>query len=164
MIETIIEYPSGGKIDVYTLVDKEGSDYKNIVACCEYFAKQGAKTVIYPRFTVTKKNPLYQSIFAFLKDTPYWGKCPDFSVNGVWYEHEGYDKTKDLSVPQKKSDTFCYMLKRGIKQSNRIVVEDTGVWRQWARRIIYNRVHLEKQNISEVYIRTDVGLELLYKS
>ena len=163
MIETLKEYPNGGKIDVYTLVDKTASDFKKVLACCEYFAMQGAKTVIYPRFHVTVKNPLYQEIFSSLINTPFWGKCPDFTMNGIWYEHEGYDETKDLSDRQKKADTFCKMIKRGVKQSDKIIVEDCGVGRFYARHVIYNRIHLEHQNISEVYIRTDAGLELLYK-
>jgi hypothetical protein len=55
------------------------------------------------------------------------------------------------------------MLRRGIKQSSRLVVEDTGIGRVWARRLIYNRVHIENQNVSEVFIRIGNGLELLYK-
>jgi len=163
MIETLIEYPNGGKIDAYSFVDKSASDFKNVFACGEHFAKQGAHVILYPRFSETVGNPLYHEIFASLQGTRYWGKCPDFTVNGLWYEHEGYDTSKDLSDPQKKSDTFCYMLKRGVKQSDKVVVEDTGIWRQWARRIIYNRVHREKQNITEVYIKTDNGLETVYK-
>ena len=55
------------------------------------------------------------------------------------------------------------MMKRGIKQSERIVVEDCGVSRFFAKRTIYNRFHYEKLNISEVYIRTESGLEPLCK-
>ena len=91
------------------------------------------------------------------------GKCPDFCVNGLWYEHEGYDKSKDLSNQKKRLHTFCNMLGRGIKQSDRVIVEDTKVSLFSAKRIIYNRVHLEKQNIREIYIKTVTGLELLYK-
>jgi len=163
MIQTLIQYPNGGKIDVYLLVDKSASDFKKVLACCEYFASQGAHAIIYPRFSETVGNPLYHEIFASLQGTRYWGKCPDFTVNGLWYEHEGYDTTKDLTDVKKMADTFCKMLKRGVKQSDKIIVEDTGVWRQWARRIIYNRVHLEKQNITEVCIRTANGLETVYK-
>ena len=163
MIQTIIEYPNGGKIEVYQQVDKSASDFKNVVACCEYFSRQGAKTVIYPRFSETVGNPLYHEIFASLQGTQYWGKCPDFTVNGVWYEHEGYDTTKDLTDPQKRADTFCWMIRRGIKQSDKIIVEDCQVGRRWAKKVIYNRVHFEKQNIKEVYFRTSDGLELLYK-
>ena len=163
MIQTIIEYPNGGKIEVYQQVDKSASDFKNVLACCEYFASKGAHAIIYPRFSETVGNPLYHEIFASLQFTQYWGKCPDFTVNGLWYEHEGYDATKDLSSQKKKSNTFSNMLGRGIKQSNRVIVEDCFVGRFSARRAIYQRTHYERQNISEVYIRTTAGLELLYK-
>jgi len=163
MLQTLIEYPNGGKIEVYQQVDKSASDFKNVLACCEYFAMQGAHTIIYPRFVDTIGNPLYEDTFSSLKGTKYWGKCPDFTVDGVWYEHEGYDVAKDLSELKKRADTFCWMMKRGVKQSERIIVEDCKVGRFYAKRTIYNRVQYEHQNISEVYIRTDAGLELLYK-
>ena len=163
MLQTLIEYPNGGKIEVYRQVDKSASDFKNVFACCEYFASKGAHAIIYPRFSETVGNPLYHEIFASLQGTQYWGKCPDFTVNGVWYEHEGYDTAKDLTDPQKRADTFCWMIRRGIKQSDRVIVEDCNVGRRWAKKVIYNRVHFEKQNIKEVYIKTSGSLELLFK-
>ena len=163
MILRLIEYENGGIVEVYSTVDRTASDYKNVLACCVYFAQQGAKTLITPRFSETIGNPEYHKIYSSLEGTAYWGKCPDFCVNGIWYEHEGFDVSKDLINRKKQSDTFCYMLRRGIKQSSRLVVEDTGIGHNWAMRIIYNRVHLEKQNIREVYIKTATGLELLYK-
>ena len=151
-------------VEVYSTVDRTASDYKNVLACCVYFAQQGAHTIIFPRFVDTIGNPIYEAIFISLKDTQYWGKCPDFCVNGVWYEHEGYDIKKDFSQhPKKKENTFSKMINRGIKQSDRIIVEDCGVGRRWAKKTIYNRVHFEKQNISEIFIRTAAGLELLYQ-
>ena len=74
-----------------------------------------------------------------------------------------FDETKDLTIPAKRADTFSLMMRRGVKQSERIVVEDCNVGRYYAKRNIYNRIHFEHQNISEVYIRTDKGLELLYQ-
>ena len=164
MIITLKEYENGGKIDVYDLVNQQASDFKNVFACCEYFAQQGKYVLITPSFTGdTFKNPNYHKIYASLMGTLYWSKCPDFLVDGVWYKHEGYDTKKDLSDRQKRADTFCWMMKRGVKQSDRIIVEDCRVGRFFAKRTIYNRVNIEKQNISEVYIRTDEGLELIYK-
>ena len=165
MIITLKEYEYGGKIDVYVQVDKTTDDFKRIYACCDYFARQGAKTLIYPHFTETVTNADYVSIFASLRYTQYWGKCPDFTVNGVWFEHEGFDETKDLSRWRKRASTFCKMITRGIKQSDRLVFEDCGVTRQYIRRNIYNRIHFSKpkQNIAEVYLKTPEGLELLYK-
>ena len=167
-IETLIEYPNGGKIDVYSIVDRTADDYDKIYACCNFFALQGAYTLILPRFDVTIPNPDYHKIFSFLKGTPYWGRCPDFLVysaehkNGVWYEHEGYEEGKDLSDKKKRVLTFGNMIHRGMLQSERIIVEDCKIGRFYAKRNIFNRVHREKQNITEVYIRTDEGLEPLY--
>ena len=163
MIKTLIQYPNGGKIDIYTLVDTSASDYEKVFACCEFFAQKGAHAIIYPRFSETIGNPLYHQIFASLEGTQYWGKCPDFTINGLWYEHEGYDTTKDLTDPQKRADTFCWMIRRGIKQSDKVIVEDCNVGRRWAKKVIYNRVNFENQNIKEVFIRTSNSLELLYK-
>jgi hypothetical protein len=163
MIQTIIEYENEGKIDVYRMVNNLANDYKNVLDSCVYFAKRGAHAIIYPRFVDTIGNTMYEAIFHSLKGTPYWGKCPDFTVNGIWYEHEGYDEQKDLSDPKKRKNTFSRMLNRGIKQSDRIIVEDCGVSRFYAKYSIYNRIHFEHQNINEVYIRTDAGLELLHK-
>ena len=145
MIITLIEYDNGGKIDVYDLVNQNASDFDNVFACCEYFAQQGKYVLITPSFTGdTLKNPNYHKIYASLMGTPYWSKCPDFLVysaehkDGVWYEHEGYDTKKDLTDRQKRADTFCWMMKRGVKQSDRIIVEDCGVGRFFAKRTIYN--------------------------
>jgi len=163
MIKTLIQYPNGGKIDVYKFVDKSANDYSNVFKCCEYFAMQGAHTIIYPQFSVTIGNISYEYIFASLKNTPFWGRCPDFTVNGVWYEHEGYDTTKDLTDPKKIKLTFSTMLGRGLKQSDRVIVEDCNVSLRFANRVIFNRIRHEHQNISEVYIRTEDSLVLLYK-
>ena len=164
MIDTLKQYGNGGKIEVYRMVDQTTSDFKKIFTCCEYFAMQGKRVVMTPSFLVdTIGNPVYEAIYASLKGTPYWGKCPDFNVNGVWYEHEGYDVKKDLSNLHKKADTFSLMMRRGIKQSDRVILEDCGVGRSYVNRNIYNRIHFEKQNITELYFRTPTGLELIYK-
>jgi len=41
MIITLVKYENGGKIDAYDLVNQKASDFKNVFACCEYFAQQG---------------------------------------------------------------------------------------------------------------------------
>jgi hypothetical protein len=162
-IETLVEYENGGEVRRYKSVETSFGDYNKIYACCDWFALQGKKVLMTPRFNSPLKNPDYQTIYASLKGTQYWGKCPDFSVDGVWYEHEGYDDTKNLNNRQKRADTFCTMMKRGVKQCDRLILEECHVGHFYAKRTIYNRIHFEKQNINEVYIRTDAGLELLYK-
>ncbi|MDR2911342.1 MAG: hypothetical protein LBV47_08305, partial [Bacteroidales bacterium] len=160
---TIREYENGGKIQQYQAVDTSAGDYPKVFACCDYFARRGAQVQITPRFNATTVNVEYAEVYASLKNTHFWGRCPDFNVNGLWYEHEGYEETKDFSDPHKRANTFSWMLNRGLKQSDRVIVDDCGVGRRWARKTIYNRICFEHQNITEVYIRTAEGLELLYK-
>ena len=120
MIETAVEYENGGRIDVYRMVDKSAGDFSKLFACCDFFARQGKITLITPNFIVeTVGNHLYEKIYASLKGTPYWGKCPDFNVNGLWYEHEGYDTGKDLTDKRNRANSFCWMMRRGVKQSDR---------------------------------------------
>ena len=83
-------------------------------------------------------------------------------MDGVWYEHEGYDVEKDLTDKNKRVLTFGNMIHRGMLQSERIIVEDCGVTERYIRRNIYNRIHCEKQNIKEVYMRVADGLKILY--
>jgi len=59
--------------------------------------------------------------------------------------------------------TFTKMMTRGVKQSDRLIIEDCQVGRRWAKKVVFNRVHFENQNINEVYFRTSNSLELLYK-
>ena len=131
--------------------------------CCRLFAEQGGHAIITPQLDKTIGNHIYEKIYASLRNTEFWGKCPDFKVNGLWYEHEGYDRSKDLSNLHKRADTFSLMLRRGVKQSDRVILEDCGVGRQYAKRNVYRRVQYEHQNISEVVIRTSNGLEIIYK-
>jgi len=68
-----------------------------------------------------------------------------------------------MIITLKEYETYCKMLTRGLKQSDKIIIEDCGVSRFYAKRRIYNRIHFVHQNISEVYIRTGETLELLYR-
>ena len=164
MTVPLLQFPNGGKVEMYSIVNRAASDFQNVFECCRLFAEMGKKTLITPAFLVeTIGNPLYEEIYATLRGTQYWGKCPDFNVDGFWYEHEGYDVNKDLSDRKKRADTFCLMMRRGVKQSDRIILEDCHVGRFYAKRTIYNRIHFENQNITEVYLKTVAGLELLHK-
>jgi len=114
-IERVIkEYPNGGKIIISNLVNMEGSDYERVYNCCNFFAKQGKETIILPRFNSPLRNELYQQLYADLQGTPYWGKCPDFKVGNKFYEHEGHNYS---------GKGVQNMLKRGLKQSDCIVVD-----------------------------------------
>ena len=148
---------------MYSIVNRAASDFQNVFECCRLFAEMGNHAIITPQLDETIGNPVYEEIYASLRGTQYWGKCPDFTVNGFWYEHEGFKVDKDLNDPKKRKLTYSNMISRGVKQSDRIIVEDCRAGHRFARRLIFKRVHYEHQNICEVYIRRDTGLELLYK-
>ena len=140
MIVPLLQFSNGGKVEMYSIVNRAASDFQNVFESCRLFAEMGNHAIITPQLDKTVGNPIYEEIYASLKNTRFWGKCPDFNVNGFWYEHEGFDCKKDLSDLHKRADTFTSMMKRGIKQADRIVLEDCGVTRRFARHNIYSRM------------------------
>lgn len=62
--------------------------FENLYATA--FAEQGHKVVITPKFDGGKFCPDYDNIYGGLKGTKYYGKCPDFSVDDMWYEYVGF--------------------------------------------------------------------------
>ena len=152
---TVKTYENGGKIEVYNNINKETDDYKRILSAATFFAEQGKQVIITPKFDGSKYCPDYNSIYGSLKDTKYFGKCPDFCVDGVWYEHEGF-------VTNKPKNAFNKMCNRGLKQSDRIVIEDCGLSKVYMQRVIEGRLK-DGQLISEIWLHSDGKLTLLYK-
>ena len=105
---------------------------------------------------VPYKNPAYDTIFGSLRGTPYYGKCPDLIVDGVWYEHEGFTK------PNPKSN-FSNMLRRGLAQSDRIIIEKCGLSDGFMKRNLLVRIN-EGQNIEEMWVKDGENLRLVFKA
>ncbi len=146
--QKIKEYKNGGSIHQSALVDTLSSDYKKVYQCCDHFAKDGAQTQILPK--VHKNDPAYKSFFGDLLGTKYNGKCPDFSVDGKYYELEGFTS---------KKNAVRNMLNRGLKQSSRIVIQDTGAGHQVIKKTAYHR-RKGGIRIDEVWIqKSDGGIE-----
>lgn len=152
---TIKNYPNGGSILMHKDVDTNSNDYQRVYQCCDYFAKLGHQTKIYNKYSETLNDKEYQLIFNDLKDTIYWGKCPDFSIDGVFYEHEGFETDK----PKK---AYRNMIGRGQKQSDKIVIDDCGLTDRYMIHNINTRVIVEKQKISEVWVLKDSKLRMIY--
>lgn len=64
------------------------------------------------------KSEEYKQIYGSLIGTKYENKCPDFSVDGVFYEYEGFVK------PWNKKKVG-HMLSHGLQQSSRVVINNT---------------------------------------
>ena len=81
-----------------------------------------------------------------LLGTKYEGKCPDFSVDGVFYEYEGFVK------PWKKKKVGR-MLSHGMEQSDHIVIKNTkGCSDRFLRKQIMARKNVTPNAIKDVWI------------
>ena len=114
--EVVSSFPNGGRVVVYNAIDRTTEDFHRILSCSKYFAQQGKQVVMPPKMDVPYKNPAYDQIYASLRGTPYYGKCPDLIVDGVWYEHEGFTNVNPKT-------NFSNMCNRGFRQSDRIIIE-----------------------------------------
>ena len=112
--------------------------------------------VMPPKLDVPYKNPAYEKIFGSLRGTPYYGKCPDLLVDGVWYEHEGF-----ASVNPKSN--FSNMLHRGLSQSERIIIEKCSLSERIMRKSIRDRL-ASGVRIKEIWIRDEGVLTLFFKN
>ena len=152
--EVIVEFKNGGKLEKYHNINTDTDDYKRIEKVAKYFAEKGNSVIITPAFPSPKNCPAYENIYGSLKGTEYEGKCPDFCVNGVWYEHEGFT----TSDPR---NALKNMLSHGLIQSPRIVIEDMGL----SDNTILNRIHTriqQGQRIEQVWIHNNGNIRLLY--
>ncbi len=155
-MKILAHYPSGGKVLVYNSIDRSTSDFKRIFDCAKFFAHQGKTVILPPKLDVPYKNPAYDQIYGTLKDTAFYGKCPDLQVDGVWYEHEGYATLNPKT-------NFSNMLKRGLRQSDRIIIEDCALTDSYMKRNILVRIS-ENQCIKEVYVKMGCDIRLLFKA
>ena len=161
-IEKVVkEYPNGGKITISNLVNTEGSDYERVYNCCDFFAKQGKETTILPRFNSPLKNELYQQLYADLQGTPYWGKCPDFKVGNKFYEHEGFLGDANTLSFKEAFKKATHMLGKGIKQSDKVVIDYTPCDYDSVIRTIEERIK-SGQIISEVWVLRNGTLERIF--
>ena len=111
------EYKNGGKLYTHTLFDKSVHDAKDIQGIANMLAKDG-KTVMINPTKLHYKDKLYNEVYKGLKDTHYYGKNPDLTIDGKFYEYESFE-TKNFQ-PKK----IAAMLKHGAKQSDRIIINN----------------------------------------
>lgn len=129
--QKIKQYKNGGTVNTSTLVDKLAPDYSKVLKCCEHFAKKGEQTEILPK--IHRDDPVYSNFFGGLIGTKYEGKCPDFRVGSKYYELEGF-------LTNNAEKALYNMMKRGLKQSSRIVIEDAGLsFNEIKRTVFYRR-------------------------
>ena len=154
--ETVARYDNGGSVLVYNAIDRTTADFQRILRCADFFARQGRRVVLPPKVDVPYKNPAYDRIYGSLRGTPYYGKCPDLCVDGVWYEHEGFSG----NYPKR---SFRNMCNHGFKQSSRIVIEDCGLTDGYMLRSLGGQRQAGVL-MNEVWIHRDGRYQPLYKT
>jgi hypothetical protein len=153
---TIIkEYTSGGSIEIHSEVDRNKKDFKELLAISREFATKGKSVLILPRLHY--KDERYSVIFSNLIGTKYDRKCPDFSIDGYFYEYESF------TSPFKKGK-IGRMISQGIKQASRIIINNNkGCSDRFIKRNIYDRLNIG-QSIDEVWLYERGKVRLLTKN
>lgn len=150
------EYENGGKILISELVCREDSDFPKLIQIAEHFASQGSKVELTPRMyrpSKTKYISYYMDLL-FYKQAKYANKCPDLRIDGIWYEHEGYVTTDSRNA-------INNMLKHGLKQSDRLIL-DNPYDNYKLRGRIQDKI-VEGEDIEEVWLRDENGVRLFFK-
>lgn len=147
-------YKGGGTVKIHRLINHTDSDYEKLGQVAEQFAIMGRTATLTPK---TTRPPMfeYKEIYSTLAGTKYEGKCPDLNVDGEWYEHEGF-------VSQNPKRAFRNMLNDGLKQANRLIIDQPELTDAYMKRVIKQRV-ADGQEIAEIWIRGKKGITLLYK-
>ena len=153
--EVLSRYPNGGTLTVYNSIDRSTGDFHRILRCAEFFARQGKTVVMTPKLDVPYKNPAYDMIYGSLRGTPYYGKCPDLLVDGLWYEHEGF-------CGNNPKRSFRNMCNHGFKQSSRVIVEDCGLTDRQMRKSMMERLK-NGIRVDELWIHGGDSIHQFYK-
>lgn len=159
--KTIKIYKNGGKIISSNLVDVKANDYERVYQCCDHFAEKGYVAEIMPSFSSPLKSETYKQLYKGLKDTKYYGKCPDIQIDGKFYEHEGFVgdiTTMTFKTAFKKATN---MIGRGVKQSDKIIIDYTPCEYKSIVKIIKERIK-NGLEINEVWVLKNGSLEQIY--
>ena len=149
------KYKNGGALYIHSEVEKNKGDYNTILTMARQFAKEGHKARITPRLHV--KSEEYKTVYAPLIGTIYEGKCPDFEVDGVFYEYEGFCK------PWKKRKVKN-MLTHGMKQSPNVIIDNTkGCSDRFIRSTIIKKLQAGNGVLNEVWIYEKGKVRLFFK-
>ncbi len=146
-------FENNGRVEIHSEVDKSKNDYQDLLWISCEFAKMGQVVRILPK--IHFKDELYKEIFNGLIGTKYDGKCPDLKVGDYFYEHEGF-------ISSNPKTNLSNMLRRGLKQSSRVILDNCGVTERYILNNIIARVK-EGHIIDEVWMKIGKGIKLIYK-
>ena len=147
-------YDNGGVLMIHKDVEKNKPDYHTIVDIGRLFASESHNVKVNP--TLHSRSDEYRLIFGSLFGTRYENKCPDLTIDGKFYEYEGFEK------PWKKKKV-SRMLSHGAKQSSRIIINNTkGCSDRYIQNMIKARLDINTA-IDEVWIYEKGTKRLTFK-
>ena len=149
------EFENGGKEIFYK--DAEASkkpDFAAIKTIARTLAKEGNVVEVMPRWHC--KSDEYKHFYSDLIGTKYKNKCPDLRINGKFYEFEGFVKPW---TPNK----IGRMLSHGLKQSSRIVIDNSkGCSHRYLRKRVFDFIRIGVA-VDEVVVYEKGKLTTIYK-
>ena len=158
MFKTHKQYKNGGKVLIPKNINKNGSDYRQLVNIANLFAKEGKTVRLNP--IVHFKSDEYKKIYGPLAGTIYERKCPDFKIEDMFYEYESFD-------PPFKIRKIANMISHGVKQSSRIIINNNkGASDRYIRDNIYKRLKDKtfKYSIDEIWLYEKGKIRLFFKN
>ena len=156
------EFENGGKVYIHKLKSNKENDYKLVLSSALDFARKGEEVKIGTRLYYDKRgineSEAYKRVYGNLIGTRFEGKSPDLIINNtLFYEVEGY-------VQPFTSDKISRMLSHGLKQSDKVIINNTGgASDRYIRRLIYSRLN-NNASIDEVWLYEKGKLRLFYKT
>ncbi len=148
------EFENRGRVEIHSEVNINQNDYSVLLLISCVFANNGQIVQILPKLHF--KDALYKEIFGSLVGSRYEGKCPDLKIGDYFYEHEGF-------VSNNPKTNFSNMLRRGLKQSSRLIIEDCGITFDHIKRTCVRRIE-ESHMINEVWVLKNDKVEMAFKS
>ena len=137
-------FDGSGKIHLMKGVDKTKPDFKAILTLATLFARDGSEVKILT--SCHFKSSEYSIVFSRLLGTKFERKCPDFLIDGQFYEYEGFER------PWNKRK-ISNMLSHGLSQSDRIIIDNTkGASDRFIRKAIMARLNMKHAQICEVWL------------
>lgn len=143
-----------GEIEISHLINRSDSDFECLMQVAKFFAAKGETVSLTPKKTRSSTFE-YDCIYGSLKDTPYYGKCPDLKIGDHWYEHEGFTTANPKNA-------FRNMLNDGLKQSDYLIINKPDLTEGYMKRVIRQRIK-DGHSISEIWLLEDGRLTMLYK-
>lgn len=147
---SIKKYPNGGESFENILIDKKASDYKDLSIISDEFAKLGERAEIMPELHY--KSDIYKHLFK----GAYERKNPDLKIGNVFYEYKSYTGKFTTATIKK-------MISRAVKQSNYIIIDNTGgASENYIIKQVENRIR-QGQNIKEVWTFSNGKIKRIFK-